>query len=163
VLCYVENFLNLCQYGEGFLLVALWESSHSIGSQGCESPRGEAPIQTPPTTGLPWPSLWPLKVGRGDYPPYSTRCRIHQASLAPITGLSRSSAVSLQDNYSLVQAPNGANDHSIFIYSLSRCWYTLGFSNWLCIKGDMPPPRIETPGGSLCPALSQGNAFFYPS
>jgi hypothetical protein len=69
----------------------------------------------------------------------------------------------LRDNYSLVQAPNGASDHSILIYSKSNANGLLGFFNRLHIKGDMPFPRVGTPRGSLYLALSQGNSFFYPS
>jgi hypothetical protein len=39
-----------------------------------------------------------------------------------VPGLSRSSPAPLQDDYSLVQTPNGASNHSILIYSKNRCW-----------------------------------------
>jgi hypothetical protein len=128
---------------------APWDSGPSIGSQGCGSPHNEALTQAPPTLRLPWSSPRPLGGGRRNRFSYSMRGGIWQASLVcgfkrllrhtcvledtqflalatgqPLAldpGLSWSCSAPLQNNYFLLQAPNGVSNSSILIYSLNRC------------------------------------------
>ena len=54
--------------------------------------------------------------------------------LVPVLGLSQSSLAPLQDDYSLVRAPNGMNDYSILITQRKNAYNFLCFSNLTLIK-----------------------------
>jgi hypothetical protein len=62
----------------------------------------------------------------------------------------------LQGHNSLIMASNGTHGHSILIHSLSNANSLLGFFHHVDIKEDMPLPKVRTPKGFLCLALSQG-------
>jgi hypothetical protein len=120
------------------------------GFQWCRGLHGKSPTLAPPTLGPPRPP----GIGKGDQPPYSICCEIWQAPLdceskehtrhtlyfgrqptildfalaahQALDYLGVVFALFLND-YSLVWTPNGASDHSIYIYSPSRYQQTPWF------------------------------------